>query len=436
MPIGVTPGWDDDFDAMIEYANAKGWSSADGTRVQAHVVRLEPVTLPAAWSANWRAAPEKTFLVDVDGTEYRGADLLDATARIAGRLHGAGLERGDRVLLSGDTSAQFVIAHCAALRLGLVVVPVNKAFSRREVDVIAGLARPRAAIVDEPAWRDWLPDDVVVTGVDVDLPDAAPPELDTAAADDVALLPFTSGTTGTPKGVLLSHGNVLAGADSVRRAWHWGPEDTLILSLPLFHMHGLGVGVHGSLLAGSTLLLQQGFDPERVLAACAEATMFFGVPTMYARLVDAPGVERLGSLRLCVSGSAPLERGAAPPCPRAHRPGRARAVRDDRDADARVEPLRRRTATGHGRPPPPGRRAATGRRVGRDPRARPERLQRLPRPAGGDGGGVHRRRVPPDRRHRRARRRRLPADRRPGQGAHHHRRVQRVSARGRGRPAG
>ena len=106
--------------------------------------------------------------------------------------------------------------------------------------------------------------------------------------------------------MLLTHGNLLAGAESVRRAWHWGSDDTLILSLPLFHMHGLGVGIHGSLLAGSTLLLQRGFDPERVLAACSDATMFFGVPTMYARLVDADGVDRLAALRLCVSGSAPL----------------------------------------------------------------------------------------------------------------------------------
>jgi malonyl-CoA/methylmalonyl-CoA synthetase len=105
---------------------------------------------------------------------------------------------------------------------------------------------------------------------------------------------------------MLSHGNLLSSAEALRIAWHWEPSDTLILCLPLFHMHGLGVGVHGTLLTGAAMILQRGFDPEAVLAACAEATMFFGVPTMYARLADAPGIERLRSLRLCVSGSAPL----------------------------------------------------------------------------------------------------------------------------------
>ena len=300
---------------------------------------LEQVSLPAAWSRHWRAEPEKAFVCD-DGAALTGADLLAATGRIAGRLHGAGLRRGDRVLLSGATSADFVIAHCAALRLGLVVVPVNTAYSRREVEVITGLARPRAAIIDEPAWHDRIPREVLVTGIDVDLPDAEPPELDAVGSDDPALLPFTSGTTGTPKGVVLSHGNLLAGAESVRRAWCWEPDDRLILSLPLFHLHGLGVGVHGSLLAGSSLVLQRGFDPERVLAACDGATMFFGVPTMYARLVDCPrrrAARRAPPLRL---GLGPPQRGASSPCPRTNGADRARALRDDGDRDARVEPVR------------------------------------------------------------------------------------------------
>jgi malonyl-CoA/methylmalonyl-CoA synthetase len=134
------------------------------------------------------------------------------------------------------------------------------------------------------------------------------PELDAARPGDIALLAFTSGTTGRPKGVPLTHANVLAGAEALRRAWGWTAQDRLILSLPLFHMHGLGVGIHGTLLAGASVALVERFDPEVVLelAARRATTMFFGVPTMYDRLVEADGVERLGQLRLCVSGSAPL----------------------------------------------------------------------------------------------------------------------------------
>jgi malonyl-CoA/methylmalonyl-CoA synthetase len=118
---------------------------------------------------------------------------------------------------------------------------------------------------------------------------------------------YTSGTTGAPKGAALSHRNLLAGAESVRIAWGWTAEDRLILCLPLCHIHGLGIGLHGALLSGGSALLFDRFDPQSVLAAAGGgATMFFGVPTMYERLAAADGVARLGRLRLCVSGSAPL----------------------------------------------------------------------------------------------------------------------------------
>lgn len=222
----------------------------------------------------------------------------------------AGLTAGDRVVVSGSSSVALVVAHCAALRLGLVVVPVNAAYSEREIKVIVEDARPRAALVDRHEMQVWLREFgvPVVTGIDVDLPDGPMPVLDAAASDDPALLPYTSGTTGRPKGALLSHGNLLASAEAILIAWRWTAADRLILCLPLFHMHGLGVGVHGTLLAGASAILQDRFDADSVLdvAGSGEATMFFGVPTMYTRLAEAEGAERLGNLRLCVSGSAPL----------------------------------------------------------------------------------------------------------------------------------
>src|SRR5207248_493615 len=96
--------------------------------------------------------------------------------------------------------------------------------------------------------------------------------------------------------------------ESVRRAWRWTADDRLVLALPLFHIHGLGVGLHGTLLAGASAVLLPRFDPDAVLDAVAahDATLFFGVPTMYARLAASPRLAELGRLRLCVSGSAPL----------------------------------------------------------------------------------------------------------------------------------
>ncbi|HEX2851002.1 MAG TPA: AMP-binding protein [Acidimicrobiales bacterium] len=269
-------------------------------------------TLPAAWVRGWRAAPARRVVHDVDEEWVSGADLLARSERLARRLVGAGVDRGDRVLLSGSASVAYVTAYVAALRAGFVVVPVNPAYSRRELDVIVDDASPRAAILESTALRAAARErdpSMVVTEMGVDLPDGgAGTVLDAARPDDPALLPYTSGTTGRPKGALLSHANLLASAEAVRLAWRWTAADVLILCLPLFHMHGLGVGLHGTLLTGGAAILQPQFDPEAVLATAAggDATMFFGVPTMYRRLVAADHPDRLAALRLCVSGSAPL----------------------------------------------------------------------------------------------------------------------------------
>jgi malonyl-CoA/methylmalonyl-CoA synthetase len=107
---------------------------------------------------------------------------------------------------------------------------------------------------------------------------------------------------------VLSHANLLASSESLRVAWRWTADDRLVLALPLFHIHGLGVGLHGTLLAGASAVLLPRFDPDAVLDAVAahQATLFFGVPTMYARLANCPRLAELGRLRLCVAGSAPL----------------------------------------------------------------------------------------------------------------------------------
>lgn len=267
-------------------------------------------SLPAAWAAIWRDDPDRPVLRDVDGTWWTRGALDEVTSDRARRLLAAGLRAGDKVVVSGSPSADLVAAHCAALRAGLVVVPVNDAYTEREVGVIVDDARPRAAIASSGDMRTWLRAAGVatVTDVSVELPDRADDvELDRSGPDDPALLPYTSGTTGRPKGALLSHGNLLASAEAILLAWRWSAADRLVLCLPLFHMHGLGVGVHGTLLSGASVVLHERFDPARVIAeAAAGATMFFGVPTMYTRLVDAHGAEALSSLRLCVSGSAPL----------------------------------------------------------------------------------------------------------------------------------
>jgi len=267
-------------------------------------------SLSAVWADHFRQRPEAPALEDAQG-RLRYADLDHASRRVAGRLHRAGLESGERVVLSAASSLAYAIAHVACLRLGLVVIPTNTAYGQAELAHVVGDARPRAAIVDDPererALRRMDPA-LLVVAPEVELPDGDPPKLDGSKPGDPALIGYTSGTTGRPKGAVLSHGNLTASLESLRLAWQWVPDDRLVLTLPLFHMHGLGVGLHGTLHVGASAILLPGFSVDAVLDAVTQrdATLFFGVPTLYHRLVESERAPLLRSLRLCVSGSAPL----------------------------------------------------------------------------------------------------------------------------------
>jgi malonyl-CoA/methylmalonyl-CoA synthetase len=268
-------------------------------------------SLPAAWAAGWAAAPERPAIHD--GHRWiSNRELADRSREVAGRLVGAGLRAGDRIVMSAATSGELVVAHVAALRLGLVVVPVNGAYREREIAHVVGDCTPRAAVVDDRVRGEAISrasaQPLLVVDPTVPLPAGPEPELDASSPTDLALLCYTSGTTGTPKGAMLTHGNALASCEALRLAWRWTADDRLVLALPLFHVHGLGVGLHGTLLCGASAVLVPRFGPDAVLDAAAahEATLFFGVPTMYARLAASPRVGELARLRLCVSGSAPL----------------------------------------------------------------------------------------------------------------------------------
>ena len=268
-------------------------------------------TLPEALATHFETAPGRPLLWEERRGWVTAGDLDRASRQVAARLAGAGLRPGDRILMSAATSIELVETHVAALRLGLVVVPANTAYREREIAHLMGDSGPRAAVVDESDRAGWIrraDPDVLVVGPDVDVGPGPAPVLDAVRPEDPAILGYTSGTTGTPKGAVLSHGNLLASSESVRLAWRWTGDDRLVLALPLFHIHGLGVGLHGTLLTGASAVLLPRFDPDTVLDAAAahDATLFFGVPTMYARLAGSPRLGELGRLRLCVSGSAPL----------------------------------------------------------------------------------------------------------------------------------
>ncbi|MGD9955589.1 MAG: AMP-binding protein [Candidatus Nanopelagicales bacterium] len=263
------------------------------------------MTLTATWVRTWLSRPDVTVLVDAaGGSTLDGAGIEVATRALAGRLAACGVRPGDRVLLSRDPSIGTVLAYVAILRLGAVVVPANTAYTARELAHIVGDVRPVLALVDDRSRIAGVPayDDLDA------LPAPADAVPDAAHAEDLAMVAYTSGTTGAPKGAMLSHGNLLAGAQALVQAWGWTAQDRLVHTLPLFHMHGLGAGINGSFTAGASVVLTR-FDPAGVVGAAAayDATMYFGVPTMYAKLAEAGRLDGLRGLRLLVSGSAPLD---------------------------------------------------------------------------------------------------------------------------------
>ncbi len=267
-------------------------------------------SLPGSWERHFAASPDRPALESASGGLSYG-ELERASRAAAGRLAALGLVRGDRLLVSAESCAELVVAVVGALRMGLVLVPANTAYREAEIDHVVADAGPRAALVDDAERVGWLraaDAALVVCGPEVEGEPAEAPPLAPPPAGAPALIGYTSGTTGRPKGAVLSHGNLLASAEALRRAWRWVPSDRLLLALPLFHMHGLGVGLFGSLHAGASVRLWPRFDPDLLFAAIrsGEGTLFFGVPTMYHRLVDHPEADALSRLRLCVSGSAPL----------------------------------------------------------------------------------------------------------------------------------
>ena len=264
----------------------------------------------SALDAHAAARPDALALDDVS---Y--AALRDASLRVAAKLHDAGLRAGDRLAIYAENRPGFVYAYLGGLRAGATVVTVNVLYRSSDLEHILSDATPSVVCVSTQSAQYVPPQDgrTVVDLADVETwahdssvaPFADPPSIE---ADDVAILIYTSGTTGRSKGAMLTHGNLGAIAEQLNEAWRWTAADTLLLTLPLFHVHGLGAGLNGTLVAGGRALLRERFDAPSVVAALAggEATMFFGVPTMYVRILEQAGEARFDRVRLFVSGSAAL----------------------------------------------------------------------------------------------------------------------------------
>lgn len=245
----------------------------------------------------------------IDGEPLTHAQLHTSARRYASVLAALGVTPGTRVAINAPGSMHLVVGYLAALRIGAVAVLTNPAYTAAELDAVIERSHAALLLVDDDSER--------TTSVPMrrwcEFTDAAEQVAEhqpvALTSEDVALLAFTSGTTGAPKGVPLTHGQLLASIRSAMRAWRWSSNDVLVHALPLFHQHGLS-GVHASLIAGSNAAILSTFDPHELLATIVreEATVLFGVPSVHQRLMglDPEQLAPLRRLRLITSGSAPL----------------------------------------------------------------------------------------------------------------------------------
>ena len=283
----------------------------------------QPASVAGLFLGHAEREPEKLCLL-FEGERWSYGRLRTRAEKFAAALGARGISGGERVALFLGNSPDFVAAYLGTHLAGNVVVPVNTAYKRTELRHIFDDAGVRLCLTDAErrpeldGVRGDLPDLKTVVevgeGLEKFLDGAGHCERALPEGDDLATIAYTSGTTGRSKGAMLLHRNLAANVAAVCEAWRWGPEDRLLLTLPLFHTHGLTVGVHGTLFVGGSAELHRRFDADRVYETllAGETTMFFGVPTMYARLLREARSrgERPEPLRLYVAGSAPLSPGA------------------------------------------------------------------------------------------------------------------------------
>ena len=274
--------------------------------------------LRAAFPVNLDAIAVETD----NGLHYSWRDIDRASAMMANLLQGLKLPAGSRVAVQVEKSVEAMMLYLATLRAGLVFLPLNTAYQSAEIEYFITNAEP-AVVVCSPKNFGWISKIAFTCGTQSVFTlddDRTGSLLDRAAhcsdihscsrnnSEDLAAILYTSGTTGRSKGAMLSHGNMLSNAAMLKDYWGFRAGDVLIHALPIFHVHGLFVAIHGALINGSAMIWQSKFDPKAAIAAMQRATVFMGVPTLYTRMLAELALTPAAAknMRLFIAGSAPL----------------------------------------------------------------------------------------------------------------------------------
>ena len=258
----------------------------------------------------------------LDGRYYTFDDLRHGSAKIANWIASLKLPRGSRIAVQVEKSVEAVMLYLATLRAGMVFLPLNTAYRESEIGYFLNDAEP-AVMVCSPENLSWVGPLAKAAGcrvvrtlgeaVNGSLIDSAriyPAQFKTVSvkSNDLAAILYTSGTTGRSKGAMLSHKNLSSNAITLQKYWHWQKDDVLLHALPIFHVHGLFVALHGALINGSKSFWLSKFDADAIVRLLPRATVMMGVPTFYVRLAADARVNKslVRNMRLFVSGSAPL----------------------------------------------------------------------------------------------------------------------------------
>jgi len=262
----------------------------------------------------------RVFIEHIEGSIITYRDLLDQSEKYANGFKALGLQAGDRVSIQVSKSPEVVFIYLACLRSNLIFHPLNTAYKEKELSFFLNDAKPSVFICEQEVSDkiasldiDQLPSNIYTLlpnqkGTIHDIKVPGNHEVQDCPEEQIAALLYSSGTTGKPKGIMLSHGNIGSNAHALKEAWQFTSDDCLLHALPIYHVHGLFVALGCALLSGSKVLWLDTFNPDAVVNALPNCTVMMGVPTYYTRLLSNEKLNKevVKNIRIFISGSAPL----------------------------------------------------------------------------------------------------------------------------------
>lgn len=265
-----------------------------------------------------RFVDSKPFLLSPNSEViYSYGDIDHLSSLVATHLAEQGLVAGDRILVQVEKSINVVVLYLACLRSSIVYIPLNTQYQKDELKFFVADANPKIIITDNQRKKIFELfiktsnilnlDEIIANSENIRNP-VVNSELGKSSGDGIAAMLFTSGTTGKPKGAVISHKNLIANAQALTSAWNWSKHDVLLHALPVFHVHGLFVGLNLPLFNGSSIIYLDKFSSKEVVEILPKSTVFMGVPTYYVRMLFETALTKdsCRKMRVFISGSAPL----------------------------------------------------------------------------------------------------------------------------------